>query len=486
VVALRISRFYPTPKNAPGPAALLLSSKILTGGVRPENQSQRSIDPMKVKNLSQLLLPLAAILAAASTASAQKARVDPGYLQTNLVSNNASFKPQIVDEKMFDAWGISLRPPGAGGHIWVANAASGTVSEFIGDVAGNPLHQDGLKSVVLDQPRWTDHGYAFVTGQAYNSASDLPGQPVEFPISGPADNLKASPPEEIKDGYSGSAKFVFVTEDGCINAWSANSAVAMKTAPLIINYSKTSQWRPYAVNPVYTGVALTNNAADSEAYKKAGGNHLFAADIRNNVIEVFDNQWKDITTSYHFETPKTVGGLHPFNIMDLNGHLFVAYGEWDPNSDEGQEQIANAGLGHIVEYNEDGTLVKDFYAGHGVLNLPWGMAIAPADFGAYSNDLLVANFGDGTISAFDLKSGDFVGYMRDPDSKIISIDGIWGLTFGNGVSLGEADALYFTAGPNNEQDGLFGRLEARQRSGLRHAPNPPPAPAPTTAAAQNP
>ena len=415
---------------------------------------------MKVSNLSQLLLTLSAVMLAAATASAQKLHNDPGYTQTVLVANSADYKPQIVDEHMQDGWGIAVRPPGVGGHIWIANAGTGTVSEYIGDVAGNLLHQDGLKVVTLDQPRWTDHGHAFITGQAYNSASDLPGQPVEFPVAGPADNLKVSPPEAIKDGYSGSAKFVFVTEDGCINAWSANTAVAMKASPVIIDYSKTSRQHPFSTNCVFTGVALTNNAANSDAYKKAGGNHLFAADIRHNAILVFDNQWKDVTSSFHFETPTSVGGLHPFNIADLGGHLFVAYGEFDPNSDEGQEQIAGAGMGHIVEYNEDGTLVKDFFAGHGVLNLPWGMAIAPATFGHFANDLLVANFGDGTISAFDLKTGDFEGYLRDADTKIISIDGIWGLTFGNGVSLGDANSLYFSAGPNNEQDGEFGRLNA--------------------------
>jgi uncharacterized protein (TIGR03118 family) len=167
-----------------------------------------------------------------------------------------------------------------------------------------------------------------------------------------------------------------------------------------------------------------------------------------------------VTSTFHFETPETVGRLHPFNILDLGGHLFVAYADFDPESDEGQEQILGAGLGHVVEYNEDGTLVKDFHT-HGVLNAPWGMAIAPASFGTFANDLLVANFGDGTISAFDLASGDFVGYLRDPDTKIISIDGLWGITFGNGVSLGDANALYFTAGPNNEEDGLFGRLNPR-------------------------
>jgi uncharacterized protein (TIGR03118 family) len=433
-----------------------------------------------MKLIPLFLHPLAGLLLITGAASAQKPTLDLGYIQTNLVANRAEFNPQIVDERMRDAWGIALRPPGAGGHIWVSNAASGTSSEFIGDVPGNPLHQDGLKIVELDQPQWTDHGYAFVTGQVYNSASDLPGQPVEFPVSGPAQNLKASPPESITGGFSGSAKFIFVTEDGCINAWSASTAVSMKSAPVMIDYSKTSSWHPYDVNCVFTGVAMTNNAADSAAYKKAGGNHLFVADIRNNAIQVFDNQWRDVTSSYHFQTPPSVGSLHPFNIQDLDGHLFVAYAEFDPDSDEGQEQFAGAGHGHVVEYDEDGALVKDFYAGHGVLNLPWGVAIAPATFGTLSNDLLVANFGDGTISAFNLETGDFVGYMRDSDSKIISIDGLWGIAFGNGVSLGEANSLYFTAGPNNEQDGIFGRLTVKYplRYQFKGEPGPAPAPVP--------
>jgi uncharacterized protein (TIGR03118 family) len=396
---------------------------------------------------------------------------DDGYLQTNLVANKAEYHPQIIDEKMINAWGIALRPPGAGGHLWISNARTGTSSEYIGDVSDNPLHQDGLKLVPLDEPAFTDHGYAFVTGQAYNSASDISGQPVEFPVSGPANNLKTTPAETIKGGFSGAAKFVFVTEDGCINAWSASTAVAMSSAPVVVDYSKRGADLPYATNCVFTGVALTNHAFNTPAYAKAGGNHLFAADIRNNAIQVFDDKWKDVTASFHFQTPPSVGHLHPFNIVDLGGHLFVAYAEFDPESDEGQEQILGAGLGHVVEYNEDGTLVKDFHT-RGVLNAPWGMAIAPASFGAFANDLLVANFGDGTLSAFDLTTGDFVGYLRDPGTKIISIDGLWGIAFGNGHSLGDANALYFTAGPNNEEDGLFGRLNARTLNRVRNDGSP--------------
>ena len=388
---------------------------------------------------------------------------DPGYVQTNLVANKAEYHPQIVDERMINAWSIALRPPGAGGHIWVTNAGAGSSSEYIGDVAGNPLHQDGLKWVGLETPAFTDHGYAFVTGQAYNSASDLPGQPEEFHVAGPADNQKKTPAETIQGGFSGSAKFIFVTEDGCINAWSADTATAMRTAPVVVDYSKRAAHYPYAANCVFTGVALTNNASNSEAFLKAHGNHLFATDIRNNAIQVFDNQWKDVTSTYHFQTPASVRDLHPFNIADLGGHLFVTYAAFDPESDEGQEQVHGAGLGHVVEYAEDGTLVKDFHT-HGMLNAPWGAAIAPVTFGAFANDLLVANFGDGTVAAFDLQTGEFAGYLRDPDTKIICIEGIWGITFGNGVSLGDANALYFTAGPNNEEDGLFGRLNVRSLS----------------------
>jgi uncharacterized protein (TIGR03118 family) len=404
-----------------------------------------------------LLLALAAV-----TPFVAFGRTDgDGYLQTNLVANKAEYNPQIVDQRMINAWGIALRPPGAGGHIWISNAGTGTSSEYIGDVPGTPLHQDGLKLVPLDTPAFTDHGYAFVTGQAYDSASDIPGQPVEFPVAGPASNRKVAPPEAIKGGFTGSAKFVFATEDGCINAWSANTAVAMGSAPVAVDYSKRAPHFPYAANCVFTGVALTNNASPGEAYARLGGNHLFATDMRNNAVLVFDHAWRDVTAAFHFRTPASVGALHPFNIADLGGHLFVAYAQFDPESDEGQEQIPGAGLGHVVEYNEDGTLVRDFND-HGALDVPWGMALAPARFGVFANDLLVANFGDGTISAFDPTTGEFVGYLRDPDTKIICIDGIWGLSFGNGHSLGDAEALYFTAGPNNEEDGLFGRLTARR------------------------
>jgi uncharacterized protein (TIGR03118 family) len=386
------------------------------------------------------------------------------FAQTNLVADNESFHPQIVDPHLIDAWGIALRPPGAGGHIWIDNAMSGTSVEYIGDVNGQPLHQDGLKSVTLDLPRWTDHGFAFVTGLAYNSAADIKGQPLEFPVSGPANNNTNTPPTPIPGGTSGSAAFAFVTEDGCINGWRANTKVAMTSAPIMADYSKTSAHLPYRANCVFSGAALTNNAYDTDAFTKSGGNHLFATDFRNNMIQVFDNRWKDVTSSFHFQTPTSIGELHVFNISDLGGHLYVAYAKFSTNSDEGMEEEdgLGKGFGHIVEYNEDGTLVKDF-DDEGMLNAPWGLAIAPAKFGRFGGDLLVADLGDGSVAAFDHNTGKFIDQLRDEWGNPVNIDRIWGLTFGNGVTLGDANSLYFTAGPNNEYDGLFGKLTVSPR-----------------------
>src|SRR5262252_3994684 len=122
-------------------------------------------------------------IALVALASAQYGRADVGvnaYVQTNLVASDASYNPQIVDPHMINAWGIALRPPGAGGHIWISNNRDGTSSEYIGDVPGNPLHQDGLKTVTLNTGAFADRGFALITGQVYNAASDLAAQPVEF------------------------------------------------------------------------------------------------------------------------------------------------------------------------------------------------------------------------------------------------------------------------------------------------------------------
>jgi uncharacterized protein (TIGR03118 family) len=353
---------------------------------------------------------------------------------------------------MINPWGIALRPPGTGGHIWISNAGNLSTSTFIGDVNGAPLRQDGLKIVYLDGPLISyEDGLANVTGQVYNAASDFPDQPLEFPVSGPASNLSNGTPIPIGN-VSGAAKFVFVTTDGTINAWRASTAESMDRAVIVKDYSDhgRDQIRGLGYLPAFTGVAMS-------ASKKIS-NRLYVTDFQNSTIRVLDNHWRDVTASVPFARPaKIPANFSPYNIQLLAGRLYVAFAAIDLDAEEPASDVPAPGAGHIVVYDLDGHIVNEM-ADAGRLNSPWGVAIAPEDFGPFGRALLVANFGDGTIAAFDTRTGAFRDYLRDNADKPIVIDKIWGLAFGNGVSLGDSDSLYFTAGPNREQDGIFGRL----------------------------
>lgn len=398
-----------------------------------------------------LLSPLCVLHAAAAGSNA--------YTQTNLVANRAEFNPtSLVDPYLVNPWGIALRPPGAGGHIWTSNAGTGTTTTYIGDVNGLPLYQDGLKVVPIvtsardmDLVQTGSDGIANVTGQVYNAASDFAGQPVEFRVSGPAINYSNGTPYGIDNG---SAKFVFVTLDGTVNAWRTKTDPGMLEAVVVKDYSNIDFAAQGLRNrPGFTGVAMTTDKAD---------NRLFVADFSNGRVQSFDNQWTEITAQTPFARPAGLSATYaPFNVQQLaDGRIYVAWAENALEIDDPTEEVPGAGLGRIAAYDREGKLLQD-YSAHSLLNAPWGMAIAPDSFGAFAGALLVANFGDGTIAAYDVASGAELGYLRDADGNVISIDGIWGLTFGNGVALGDAKALYFTAGPNEERDGLFGRLNVQ-------------------------
>ncbi len=386
------------------------------------------------------------------------------YVQTNLVANDAKYNPTaFVDPYLVNPWGIALRPPGAGGHFWTSNAGTGTTTTYIGDVAGTPLYQDGLKVVpIVTSQRDMDpfvpgtDGMAQVTGQVYNAATDRPGQPVEFFVSGPAINYSDGSNYGID---SGSAKFIFVTQDGTINAWRTKTDPGMLEAVVVKDYSTIDfMANGLIARPGFNGVAITTDPWTLDAQgNKVADNRLFVADFANGRVMTFDNQWNDITASTPFARPADLStAWMPFNVQVLgDGRVYVAWTENAFEIDEPTEEIP--GGGRIVAYDRNGAMLQD-YADHSKMNNPWGMVIAPDSFGAFAGALLVANFGDGTISAYDVVTGADLGYLKDPDGNVISIDGIWGLTFGNGFALGDAKALYFTAGPNEEADGIFGRL----------------------------
>lgn len=384
------------------------------------------------------------------------------FINTVLVANRAVYKPTaFVDQYLINPWGIAVRPPGAGGHMWTSNAANLTTTTYIGDANGVPLHQDGLKIVHIDNPTtslWD--GLARVTGQVYNAASDIKGQPVEFPVSGPASDLSGEKPKSIGTA-SGSAKFVFVTTYGSINAWRATTKESMDRAVVIKDYTLGGADRDPKLRyyPAFTGVAMTTDAfTTNQAGQAAADNRLYVCDFQNKLIRVYDNKWKEITTKVRFDRPKDLDeNYSPYNIQWISGRLYVAYAVVDQNGEEIGADLPGVGVGHIVTYDRDGHILMEFQDLN-VLNSPWGLAISPKGFGSFEECLLVANFGDGTITAFDVATGKFKGYLRDTEDKPIFVDGIWGLTFGNGAILGDLLSLYYTAGPNAEQDGILGRI----------------------------
>jgi Ca2+-binding RTX toxin-like protein len=197
---------------------------------------------------------------------------------------------------------------------------------------------------------------------------------------------------------------------------------------------------------IYTGIALGNNGS---------GNFLYLADFRNRKIEVLDAAFHATALAGTFTDPDLPADYAPFNVAAISGKLYVAYAKQDAN---GAEEITGAHLGFINVFDVNGNLLQRLISA-GNLNAPWAMVVAPADFGDFSGDLLVGNFGDGRIHAYDPTSGAFLGTLADAD-KPIEIDGLWGLTFGNGSTAGDVTTLYYAAGPSDETHGLFGKITA--------------------------
>ncbi len=365
-------------------------------------------------------------VAAAMIAGSVSPAIGEGYVQTNLVSNSPDFHPQILDPLVVNAWGIALRPAGAGGHFWINNADSGTVTEYVGDVHGTPLFQDNLKVVTIAPPPGSPPGtLANPTGQVFS------GHASDFTVSG--------------EGITGPSRFLFVTENGTLSGWterSVNGGFERQTMSVIAVDNS-------AQGAIYKGLAVTDGSSN---------NRLFAANFSQNRIDAWDNRFQSITPPGLFSVPDGTipKNYAPFNIQNLNGTLYVAYAQL---SGIPGEELSGPGLGYLASFDLNGKLLH-VWEGKGLLNAPWGLAIAPSDFGEFSDALLVANFGDGTIVGYDRTTRTQLGYLLDPSGNPIKIDGLWGLTFGNGVSLGEANHLYFTAGPNEESDGLFGKLQA--------------------------
>jgi uncharacterized protein (TIGR03118 family) len=316
----------------------------------------------------------------------------------------------VTDPNLVNPWGIAFSPTGP---FWFADNGSG-VSDLL-DGSGLPV------PLVVAVPSAVSSG-STPTGTVFNGGAG-------FVVS--------------ENGDSAPSRFLFAGEDGTISGWT--SVIDPARAILAIDNSSSGA--------VYTGLAL---AADS-----TGQSFLYAADFGRDTIDVFDQNFRPILIPGSFQDSNLPDGYAPFNIQNINNLLVVTYAQRDEN---GREDDPGAGHGFIDVYNTDGSLIMRF-ASQGALDSPWGLALAPADFGAFGGALLVGNNGDGHINAYDPGTGTFLGQLADDNGNPITIPNLWALTFGNGYSGGDAETLFFAAGVNYDEHGLFGAIQSPERRG---------------------
>lgn len=321
------------------------------------------------------------------------------YLQHNLVADTPGVA-DVTDPNLVDAWGIS---ESSTSPFWISDNGTGLTTLYNTSGAIIPL-------VVTIAPPKGQTSAAAPSGQVYNNTQAF----------------------VLANGKP--ASFIFVTEDGTVSAWNGGAETTLE-----VDNS--------ASGAVYKGVALGANAS---------GPLLYAANFNAGTVDVFNGTFAPAKTEGSFTDPNLPAGYAPFNIANLNGNLYVTYAVQDAMK---HDDVAGPGNGIVDIFDMDGNYLKRLIS-NGPLNSPWGMAIAPSGFGAFGGALLVGNFGDGWINAFDPNAGTMLGSLQDIRGNTIAIDGLWGIIFGNGGSGGDANTLYFTAGPDKEQHGLFGSLAA--------------------------
>ncbi|MGZ4759879.1 MAG: TIGR03118 family protein [Acidimicrobiales bacterium] len=338
---------------------------------------------------------LGVVVASPVGAVEQSARPRGAYVRTNLVSDVPGAAQQL-DPNLVNAWGMASGPATP---VWVSAADSGVATIYPGATGSTPV---SVAQLVVSIPGGSPTGQVFNTTGGFDIT---PGQP---------------------------ALFIFASESGHITAWnmaSGTSAVTKASTP----------------DAVYKGLALAESST---------GPHLYASNFHAGTIDVFDSSFMPVTVPGGFTDPNLPAGYAPFNVQEIGGSLYVTYAQQDADA---KDDVAGAGHGFVDVFTPDGALVHRLVS-QGRLNSPWGLALAPSDFGPFSGALLVGNFGNGRIHAYDPATGRYLGILTDGGSRGIRIDGLWGLRFGNGIT-GNTNTLLFTAGPKDESHGLFGSIE---------------------------
>jgi uncharacterized protein (TIGR03118 family) len=339
------------------------------------------------------------VLAAIAVTAALASPALAGSYHVRKLVSDVPGQAEQTDSHLVNGWGIAFNPFG---FVWVADNGTGVSTLY----DGNGIPQSLVVTIPGGKP----------TGIVYS------GSNTDFIVSA--------------NGKSGPARFLFATENGTIAAWAP--AVDPTNAITVV---------PNTSGAIYKGLTL---GSDGSRFL------LYAADFHNNRIDVFDTNFARVTIPGAFTDSNVSDTYGPFNVQNIGGAIYVAYAKAD---DDREDEVAGRGNGIVDIFDAKGRLVRRFYKG-GPLNAPWGMALAPADFGEFAGRLLIGNFGDGTISAFDAASGKKVGILSDANGDPIVIPGLWGIGFGNGLQNQPTSTLFFAAGPDDENHGLYGRIDA--------------------------
>ena len=426
--------------------------------------------------------------------------------ETNLVSDG--FVPALtIDPNLINPWGVSSSPTGP---FWVSDNGAGVITIYSG--AGTPTMIGGKSAIEVAPPGQTTSASPTVpasamataatstmaamlpiaptqttpttaTGSAASMAgattsttpammtSSAPGQTTSTSATGSGASMAgattsttpammtsatsgqttpASPTGQVfnaagsgfdisSGGVTAPSVFIFATEDGTISGW--NPTVNGGSTVLAVDNSDGGN------GAVYKGLTMAQTA---------NGPMLYAANFRNGTVDVFNSNFQQVNS---FTDPKVPAGFAPFNVQVLDNHLFVTFAKQDSAK---HDDVAGLGNGFVDEFDLNGKLEQRVASG-GPLDSPWGLAIAPSGFGQFANDLLVGNFGNGTINAYDPKTDKFAGQLLDANGSPITIGDLWTLTPGNG-GASDPQKIYFTSGVQNEADGLFGSLTATPES----------------------
>ena len=334
-----------------------------------------------------------------------------GYAVTNLVADTSSmssnpYATSNVDAHLINPWGIAFNPQG---FVWVADNGTSTSTLYDGN------------------------GVAQTLVVAIPAGSAGPAKPTGIVFSG-TQSFSVS-----QGGLSGASRFIFAGEAGTISGWSPG--VDLNNAILVHDGASAGS--------IYKGLAIGT---------ASGADRLFATDFHNGAVDTFDASFAKISTAGGFTDPSLPSGYAPFGIQVIGGIVYVSYAKQDA---DGEDDVKGAGLGLVDTFDTDGHFIKRLITTGGALNAPWGIAMAPGDFGRFSNLLLIGNFGDGRVNAFDASTGALQGALARPDGNTITIDGLWGIAFGNGINSQPTNALFFAAGPADEAHGVYGRIDAR-------------------------